>query len=160
MDAPKGRYSVIEKSGRLVVVDNGTGAPLPSTVPPPSRPRGSSSPASVVGSEAGALDRAADLLAALAARKRDSQGRAVIAWEWRENGKVRRWDAILDASQQRRLGRALLGLTAPALLVVVAAIANAVLLLPAMILAAAPLLWAWLSLRRLRRETHDPDRQA
>ncbi|HEX8572858.1 MAG TPA: hypothetical protein VF759_08910 [Allosphingosinicella sp.] len=160
MDAPKGRYSVIEKGGRLIVIDNGTGAPLPSTLVQPGRGRGSSPAPSVVRTEAGPLDRAAELLLAIVARRRDPQGRAVIAWEWRENGKVRRWDAALDETQQKRLGRALLGLVAPPPLVVLVTMAEGVLLLPALVAAAPPMLWSWLSLRRLRRETHDPSLQA
>jgi hypothetical protein len=160
MDAPKGRYSVVEKDGRLIVIDNGTGAPLPMTMTPPGRRSGrGGAPLTVVGSEAAPLDRAADLMAALAARQRDREGRAVIAWEWRENGKVRRWDAALDEGQQRRLGRALLGLAAGPLLVVLAVIVDGVLLFPAMFLAAPPLLWGWLSMRRLHRETDDPERR-
>jgi len=154
MDAPKGRYSVIEKDGRLVVIDNGTGAPLASSLPPGRRP-GGPSPA-IVGSEPGPVDRAADLIAAIAARRRDSQGRALIAWEWRESGKIRRWDAALDDRQQRRLGRALLGLTSGPLVVAATAMAESALILPAAILAAPPSLWGWLALRRLYRETDDP----
>ncbi|HEX8261451.1 MAG TPA: hypothetical protein VF547_01100, partial [Allosphingosinicella sp.] len=79
MDAPKGRYSVVEKNGRLVVIDNGTGAPLPSTVAPPPGPRGRAGPAPatpISDAGPGPVDRAADLLVALAARRWDPQGRA------------------------------------------------------------------------------------
>src|SRR5687767_8561335 len=107
MDAPQGRYRVVEKDGRLVVIDNETGAPIPSSVasPSPGRPgRPGASPAGPVAPAGpGPVDRAADLLLALAAKRWDEQGRAVIAWQWQENGKTRRWDAALDERQQRRL---------------------------------------------------------
>ena len=35
MEAPKGRYSVVEKDGRLIVIDNQTGAAAASTTPSP-----------------------------------------------------------------------------------------------------------------------------
>jgi hypothetical protein len=156
MDAPKGRYSVVEKDGRLIVIDNGTGTPIRSPVAPPSRPgRGGVSPP-----DPGALDRAADLLLALAARKRDAQGRAVIAWEWRENGRVKRWDAILDEAQQRRLGRALLALFAAPALIVLLIFANGSLFGLGLIFALPPLAWGAFSLRRLYRETDDPSRRS
>ncbi len=162
MDAPKGRYSVVEKDGRLVVIDNGTGAPVPSPVPPPSaRPgRGVRAPAGPVsGGDPGAFDRAADLLLSLAARKRDSQGRALIAWEWRENGRVKRWDAALDQGQQRRMGRALLALAAGPLVLVLTILTGGALFGLALLFALPPLAWGVLSLRRLHRETDDPSRR-
>ena len=162
MDAPQGRYRVVEKDGRLIVIDNGTGAPIPSSVTPPpggSGRRGSTSPLLVGPAEPGVMERAANLLVALAVKEWDVEGRAVIAWEWRESGKVRRWDAVLDEGQQRRLGRALLALAAPPLLLVMAIMVGEALVLPAAILSAPPLLWSWLSLRRLYRETDDPSRR-
>jgi hypothetical protein len=159
MEAPKGRYSVVEKDGRLIVIDNGTGAPIPSTFAPPSAARnGGRAPPSapITDPDPAPLDRAADLLLALAAKRRDSEGRAVIAWEWRENGKVRRWDAALDAGQQRRMGRALLALLAAPMLLVLALLTSTGLIPLALILSLPPLAWGLLSLRRLHRETHDP----
>ena len=158
MEAPRGRYSVIEKDGRLVVIDNGTGAPIPSSVAPPARPdRGGASPAGPVsGAGPGPLDRTADLLLALASKRRDSQGRAVIAWEWQENGKVKRWDAALDEGQQRRMGRALLALVAAPLLLILAIFTGGGLIGLALVLALPPLTWAAVSIRRLYRETNDP----
>jgi hypothetical protein len=160
MDAPKGRYRVIEKDGRLVVIDNETGAPLPSSIESPPRSRSGRPGALPAGPVAprgpGAVDRAADVLLALAAREWDSQGRAVIGWEWRESGKVRRWDAALDEGQQRRLGRALLALIAAPFLLVAAAVLDAGLFGLALVLAVPPLGWAAISLRRLYRETDDP----
>ncbi|HEX9947594.1 MAG TPA: hypothetical protein VGA98_08645, partial [Allosphingosinicella sp.] len=86
MDAPKGRYRVIEEDGRLVVIDNESGTPIPSSLVPPRRPRPGRSPASppvpVAPAGPGPLDRAGDFLLAVVAREWDSQGRAVIAWRW------------------------------------------------------------------------------
>ena len=160
MEAPKGRYRVVEKDGRLVVIDNETGAPLPSSVaPPPRQGRSGPSPVSPVAPAGpGAIDRAADALLALVTREWDTEGRAVIAWEWRESGKVRRWDAALDAAQQRRMGRALLALTAAPALPFLVAFADGALLGFGMLAALPAVAWAVLSLRRLYRETNDPGR--
>jgi hypothetical protein len=159
MEAPKGRYSVVEKDGRLIVIDNGTGAPIPSTFAPPSGRPGagrSQSSAPISDSGPGPLDRAAGRLLALVVKRWDSQGRAVIAWEWQENGKVKRWDALLDEGQQRRMGRALLVLAAAPLLLVLAMMVDAGLFGLAILFAAPPLLWGFIALRRLHRETDDP----
>ena len=160
MDAPQGRYRVVEKDGRLVVIDNETGAPIPSSVaaPPPARSgRPAASPAGPVAPAGpGPIDRAADLLLALAVRRWDEQGRAVIAWQWEENGKVKRWDAALDPGRQRRLGRALLALAAAPLAVIAAILSGGALVGPAIVLALPPLAWAAFSIRRLYRETNDP----
>lgn len=155
MDPPKGRYSVVEKDGRLIVIDNGTGAPIPSSFAPPVQ-GGRPSAGPVGGGDPGALDRAADLLLALVVRRRDSDGRAVIAWEWRENGKVKRWDAALDHGQQRRMGRALVALVAAPVLLILFIFADAGLAGLAMLLMLPPLAWAAILLRRLYRETNDP----
>jgi hypothetical protein len=159
MDAPQGRYRVVEKDGRLVVIDNETGSPIPSSVAsPPPRPgrRAAASAGPVAPAGPGAIDRAADVLLALAAKRWDSQGRAVIAWEWRENNKVKRWDAALDEGQQRRLGRALLVLATAPLLLILAMLVDSGLFGLGILLAVPPLLWAVFSLRRLHRETDDP----
>jgi hypothetical protein len=160
MDAPQGRYRVVEKDGRLVVIDNETGTPIPSSVASPptvGRGRPSASPAGPVAPAGpGTIDRAADLLLALAAKRWDEQGRAVIAWEWQENGKVKRWDAALDQDQQRRMGRALLALAATPLLLVLTIFAAGTMFGLAVILALPPLAWGAVSLRRLYRETNDP----
>src|SRR5688500_724115 len=110
MDAPQGRYRVIEKDGRLVVIDNRTGAPASSPVVPPPRMGGRGGPvqsASPVTAAKSGLDTFADMLLRLVVREWDAEGRAVIHWEWKEGGKERSWDALLDLDQQRRLGRAL-----------------------------------------------------
>ena len=160
MDAPQGRYRVVEKDGRLVVIDNQTGSPIPSTVasPPPPRPgRGAAASAGPVAPAGpGPIDRAGGLLLALAAKRWDSQGRAVIAWEWRENDKVKRWDAALDPGQQRQLGRALLAIAAAPVALVLAVVTGGALFGLALILAFPLVAWGAFSLRRLHRETHDP----
>ena len=160
MDAPQGRYRVVEKDGRLVVIDNATGAPIPSSLaPPPSaRPgRRGGSPASPVASAGpGPIDRAADFLVVLAAKRWEADGRAVIAWEWRQNGEVKRWDAALDERQQRRMGRALLALCAAPLFLIFLAFADAALSALGIVLTLPALLAAAISLQRLYRETNDP----
>jgi hypothetical protein len=103
MDAPKGRYRVVEKDGRLIVIDNQAGGPAPA--PPGLRQGPLASPSRPV-------DRAADFLLACVAREWDGDGRAVIAWEAGEGDNAARWDARLDQAQQRRMGRALLALCA------------------------------------------------
>jgi hypothetical protein len=161
MDAPKGRYSVVEKDGRLVVIDNGTGTPIPSSVaPPPARPgRGASATASPVsGRDPGPIDRAADVLVALAAREWDDEGRAVIAWKWEQNGQKKRWDAALDERQQRRLGRALLALCAVVLLPAFILFAGSAASALAVLFILPPAAWGAVSLQRLYRETNEPSR--
>lgn len=162
MDAPKGRYSVVEKDGRLVVIDNGTGAPIPSTVAPPPGGRpgrtGPSASAPVTGAGPGVTDRAADLLLRLAAREWDGEGRAVIAWKWRQNGQERRWNAALDQRQQRRMGQALLALAAAPLLPLILRFVGGTTFAFAILLISPLAAWGALSLRRLYRETNDPGR--
>jgi hypothetical protein len=162
MDAPKGRYQVIEKDGRLIVIDHQAGGPLPSSIAPP-RPTGpgraADSPSGpVVSAGPGPIDRAADLLLTLAVRGWDGEGRAVIAWKWQQNHQEKRWDAALDAPQQRRLGRALLALCAaplvPLFLIFGDGAATAIGTLLAVPLAG----WGAVSLQRLVRETNDPGR--
>jgi hypothetical protein len=154
MDAPKGRYRVEEKDGRLVVIDNQTGAPASSSPPPrPSRAGGPGLPAAPIVAGKGALDSLADMLVTLAAQGWDGEGRAVIRWEWTQNGKTRRWDARLDQGQQRRLGRALLGLCAAPLLVPLFIFAPAVLIWLGLILIVPPALWGLSTIVSLQSET-------
>jgi hypothetical protein len=110
MDAPPSRYRVIEKDGRLIVVETGTGAPAPSVAPRSAVPRPSAAPMT---EGKGLLDSVADAFAAGVSKGRDPEGRIIIAWEWKQNGRTKRWDAALDPGQQRRLGRALLAMLAP-----------------------------------------------
>ena len=160
MDAPKGRYSVVERDGRLVVIDNGTGAPIPSTVAPragsPGRPGAAQA---VSGGGPGLLDRLANLLLALAVREFDSQGRAVIAWSWQQNGRDRRWDALLDERQQRRMARALLAFAPAPLLPLALVLADVGTFALATLFVFPLAAWGALSLQRLQRETDDPSRR-
>lgn len=161
MDAPRGRYSVVEKEGRLVVIDNGTGAPIPSTFSPPAgspgRP-GTSPSAPVTGAGPGLVDRAADFMLTLAAREWDSEGRAVIAWKWQQNGQDKSWDAALDRRQQRLMGRALLALASAPLLPLVLLLADGSAFAVATLFLFPLAAWGGLSLQRLYRETSDPSR--
>jgi hypothetical protein len=153
MEAPRSRYRVEERNGRLVVTDTASGVPVSSlgAAPPPrglDLAGGADRPIARVG---GLRDSAGAFLVKRAAKSWDSEGRAVVAWEWEVNGRKRRWDAALDEAQQRRLGRALLAF-------VNAAAAGAVLVLAGLpflaVLAAAPLLIrGWWGLSRLQSET-------
>jgi len=160
MDAPPGRYRVEEKAGRLIVVDTQSGTPV--TPPAPPGPAGmqraaAAAPASSSLASAGvALDKAGAVLVGMAAEGWDAEGRAIIAWNWqRKGGRPQRWDALLDAGQQRRLGRALLACCALPL-------AAATILLGdnfadtflVLMLAIAPVGWGGLALATLYRETN------
>jgi hypothetical protein len=153
MDAPKGRYRVEEKDGRLTVIDTLTGAPASPVsrssapgVAPPHRPNAISSPP-------GLIDRYGRLLLALAVRSRDSQGRAVIAWEWEQNGRKQRWDAALGPAEQRRLGRALAGISAFPIFVLLTIFTGAGLTWLLLPIALPATFWGTWSLMRLKRET-------
>lgn len=160
MDAPKGRYRVVEKAGRLIVMDNQTGAPIPSlsgSLPParPGRPPVSpSGPVAPAGP--GPVDRAADFLLACAVTQWDGEGRAVIAWESGERGNGSRWDARLDESQQRRMGRALLALCATPVFVLFFIFADGAMLGFGALLTLPFVLLGALALARLYTETNDP----
>ena len=152
MDAPQGRYRVIEKDGRLIVIDNGTGRPAStSAIPPPSgRPGLSASPVAPATSN---LDSFADFLLRKVVREWDKEGRAVIHWNWKKNGKEQRWDALLDRGQQRRLGRALVALSTTFPLMIFLFIAGGVFFWFGAILALMPVVWAIAAIARLQRET-------
>lgn len=155
MDAPKSRYRIVEKDGRLVVIDNATGAPVS---PPPPRPAGAprsgpGGPAPVIASGRSAVDGAADFLLALVTREWDGEGRAVIAWEWKESGRTRRWDARLDTGQQRRLGRALLAVAAFPLAILIFILFDGSARWVGVALALPPVVWGVVAVRRLQRET-------
>ena len=176
MEAPKGRYSVVEKDGRLIVIDNSTGAPATPSMPPPrsgpsdrfvlpgrsgppvppaspGRPGPPGlSPAPIVAGK-GALDSVADFLLAIAVKEWDEDGKAVIAWEWKQNGKTKRWDAKLDTAQQRRLGRALVGLAGAPLGFLSIILLSGPAMWIALALAATPFLWAMLAIGALQSQT-------
>jgi hypothetical protein len=148
MEAPPSRYRVVEKDGRLIVVETKTGAPAPSVAPQGTAPRPSAAPLT---EGKGVLDSLADAVAARVSKGRDPEGRLVIAWEWKQNGRPRRWDATLDAGQQRRLGRALLAIVAafPAVLITFATETPFIALF-----VAVPLIgWGMIALNRLQSET-------
>jgi hypothetical protein len=155
MEAPKGRYSVVEKDGRLVVIDNATGTPATSSIPPPRSGRGERpglSPAPIVPAR-GTIDAVADFLLALAVKEWDAEGKAVVAWEWKQNGKPKRWDARLDTTQQRRLGRALLSFAAGPLLILSVILLSGAAMWIALALTGVPVLWGMAAIGRLQSET-------
>ena len=151
MDAPKGRYRVEEKGGRLVVIDTQTGAPAsssPAPAPPP-QPRSLGSDPSARLGRIGLYGR---LLLRLVVNRWDEAGRAVIAWEWKENGRTRRWDALLGPAEQRRLAHGLAAFSAFPLIVLAAILfgPEPLWFLPV----ALPLtFWGVWSVMRLRRDT-------
>lgn len=156
MDAPKGRYRVEEKDGRLVVIDTVTGAPAssvtPSAAPRAVPPRGPG----VIARPLGLIDRYGRLLLRLVVKSWDDEGRAIIGWEWEQNGRKQRWDAALGPAEQRRLGRALAGVSAFPLLVLLSIFAGPLpwLFLP---VALPATFWGVWSIMRLKRETGGSD---
>lgn len=158
MDAPKGRYRVEEKDGRLVVIDTATGAPASSVSPSP-RPRSAPRPgAEGPARPPGLIDRYGRLLLRLVVNRWEPDGRAVVAWEWERNGRSERWDATLGPAQQRRLGRALAGISAFPIAVLLSIFAGpgGWLLLPFAIPAA---FWGVWSVMRLQRDTGSSGRR-
>ena len=158
MDAPKGRYRVVEKDGRLIVIDNQSGAPVSPSMPPPRAGRpGASPPPPIVAAGENMLDGIAGFLLTLAARDWDKDGNAIIHGEWKEGGKERSWDAVLDKAGQRRLGRALVAFCAAPLFVLILILVDlGALTLPAFALMALPLVWGVWTIRRLMAETGAP----
>ncbi|HEX8309237.1 MAG TPA: hypothetical protein VF645_12550 [Allosphingosinicella sp.] len=151
MDAPKGRYRVEEKDGRLTVIDTATGAPASpvSAAKPGVAPKGPGT----VSAPPGLADRYGRLLLGLVVNRWAEDGRAILAWEWEENGRTERWDAVLGRSEQKRLGRALVAVFAFPILVLVSIFAGfgpAFLLVP---IALPATLWGVWAIGRLKRET-------
>ncbi|HEX8623567.1 MAG TPA: hypothetical protein VF782_00670 [Allosphingosinicella sp.] len=153
MDAPKGRYRVEEKDGRLTVIDTLTGAPASSVrsrpgpgAPPPHRPGAVSRPP-------GLFERYGRLLLGLVVSRWDSEGRAVLGWEWEQNGRKQRWDAALGPAEQKRLGRALAAVSAFPLFVLVTIFAGAGLTWPLLSIALPAAFWGVHAIVRLKRET-------
>ena len=179
MEAPKGRYSVVEKDGRLIVIDNRTGTPAASNTPSPrpGRPGGSPAPvrpgpspvpprpgasrpsrrpplsSSPIAPGKGTLDTAADALVTMASKGFDGDGRAIIAWEWKSNNRTRRWEARLDPAQQRRLGRALLAICATPLPVFAFVLLDGSAMWMALALTVPIIVWGFQSISRLQKET-------
>jgi len=153
MDAPKGRYRVEEKDGRLVVIDTVTGGPASSVTPAP-RPQSSRAGAPAeTDRPPGLLDRYGRLLLRLAVNGRDREGRAIVRWEWEQNGRPRRWHAALGAAEQRRFGRALAAVSAFPLLVFVTIFAGTGPLWLLFPLALPATFWGVWAIARLQRDT-------
>ncbi|HEX9965642.1 MAG TPA: hypothetical protein VGB04_11740 [Allosphingosinicella sp.] len=153
MDAPKGRYRVEEKDGRLIVIDTVSGSPVSPQMPRPGEGPGvPAHPAGPLTRPPGLIDRLGRALLHLTVSRWDEQGRAVVAWEWEENGRKRRWDAALDPGQQRRLGRALLA-AATFPLVILLSILGGFEMLWLLTIAGPAILWGVLAVVRLQRET-------
>lgn len=153
MDAPKGRYRVEEKDGRLTVIDTATGAPASSVAPPPRPGAAPLRGPGAVSSPPGLVDRYARLLLSLVVRSWDKEGRAVVAWEWEQNGRKQRWDAALGPAEQKRLGRALAGISVFPIFVLFTIFAGSGLtwlLLPFALPAA---FWGVWAVMRLKRDT-------
>jgi hypothetical protein len=152
MDAPRGRYRVEEKDGRLVVIDTATGAPATSVTPPPTPRAGGARGPSVIARPPGLIDRYGRRLLKLVVSRWDGEGRAIIAWQWEQNGRKQRWDAALGPAEQRRLGRALAAVSAFPLFVLLSIFAGPVplLFLP---LVLPVTFWGVWAIMRLRRET-------
>ena len=146
MDAPKGRYRVEEKDGRLTVIDTATGAPASSVAPRPLGPGAVSSPP-------GLLDRYGRRLLGLVVKSWDREGRAVLAWEWEQNGRKQRWDATLGPAEQKRLGRALVAVSAFPLFVLFTIFAGAGLTWLLLPFALPAVFWGVWTIMRLKRET-------
>lgn len=146
MDAPKGRYRVEEKDGRLTVIDTATGAPASSVTPRPTGPGAVSTPP-------GLADRYARLLLGLVVTKWDEEGRAILAWEWEQDGRKQRWDAALGRAEQKRLGRALAAISAFPIFVLLTIFAGAGLTWLLLPVALAATFWGVWAIIRLQRET-------
>jgi hypothetical protein len=152
MDAPKGRYRVEEKDGRLTVIDTLTGAPASSATPsrgpsaPPHRPGAVSRPP-------GLFERYGRLLLSLVVDRWDGDGRAILSWEWEQNGRKQRWDAALGPAEQKRLARALAAVSSFPVFVLVAIFAGPGLVWPLLPIALPLTFWGVWAIMRLKRET-------
>jgi hypothetical protein len=155
MDAPKGRYRIEEKDGRLVVFDTATGSRLSPSFPSPpgTAPGAPPPPAGGIARSPGIIDRIGRRLLSLTVSRWDEQGRAILAWEWEQNGHKRRWDAALDPAQQKRLGRAMVAFTAFPLFVLLT-IGTGGSLLWLFPLALPATLWGIWAIIRLNHETN------
>jgi len=152
MDAPKGRYRVEEKDGRLTVIDTATGAPATSVTPSPRADASPRGPAAI-STPPGLLDRYGRLLLSLVVRRWDEEGRAVVAWEWEQNGRKQRWDAALGPAEQKRLGRALIAVSAFPIFVLFTIFAGSGLTWLLLPLALPAAFWGVWAIMRLKRDT-------
>lgn len=153
MDAPKGRYRVEEKDGRLTVIDTATGAPASPVAGPPTPGAAPSNRPGTISSPPGLFNRYGRLLLSLVVSRWDEQGRAVVAWQWEQNGRKQRWDAALGPSEQRRLGRALAAVSAFPLFVLLTIFAGPGLIWLLLPLALPAAFWGVWSIMRLKRDT-------
>lgn len=152
MDAPKGRYRVEEKDGRLVVIDTATGAPASSVSPSPGPQAAPRREPAGFGRRPGLLDLYGRLLLRIVVNRWEPDGRAVIAWEWEQNGRTERWDAELGPAEQRRLGRALAAISAFPLFVLLSIFGGSV-FWPFLPFALPAAFWGVWAAMRLQRET-------
>ena len=104
MDAPKGRYRVEEKDGRLVVIDTATGARVSPDVPSPpgTAPASPSRPAAGLARPPGLADRLGRLLStspSAAGTKRPRRPRLGVGGEWPQAalGRGARWGSAAAA---------------------------------------------------------------
>ena len=102
------------------------------------------------------IDRFGRLLLSLVVKRWDEEGRAVVAWEWEQNGLKKRWDAALGPAEQRRLGRALVAVCAFPLFVLFTIFAGAGLTWLLLPLALPATFWGVWAIMRLKRETAGP----
>jgi pimeloyl-ACP methyl ester carboxylesterase len=161
MDVPPSRYRVIEKEGRLVVIDTAASEPGDSTAEPRQGPRRrlrlSAGP--IVSGLVSVRDWLADFVLGAAVREWDNAGRAVIDWRYQDrNGVDFEWQARLDLDEQDRLGRALLEIaTAPLLIIAWIAFDSGWVRLIAFLLCAPTMVWGMMQLLGLRGETNGRD---
>lgn len=153
MDAPKGRYRVEEKDGRLTVIDTASGAPASPVSPPtgqgaprPRQPGGADRPP-------GLFERYGRLLLSLVVNRWDEQDRAILAWEWEQDGRTERWDASLGPAEQKRLGRALAAVSAFPILILFTIFAGFGLVWLLLPIALPLTFWGVWAVMRLKRET-------
>lgn len=152
MDAPKGRYRVEEKDGRLTVIDTATGAPASSVTPPRPGAAPSHRPG-IASSPPGLIERYGRLLLSLVVNSWDKDGRAILSWEWEQNGRKQRWDAALGPAEQKRLGRALAAVSAFPVFVLFTIFAGSGLIWLLLPVALPMTFWGVWAVMRLKRET-------
>ena len=168
MDAPQGRYKVIEKDGRLIVIDNATGQAASGTTPSPrpggslttgpARPPVTGSGASPISTASGTfttwLDGIGAALVRMAVSEFDDQGLAIIHWSWTVNDKEQRWDAGLDADEQRRLGRALVAMASLPFFLILFIFGSGSWMIVPLALTALPVAWGGIAIAKLRDQTN------
>ena len=167
MDAPPSRYRIVEKDGRLIVIDNATGEVASGTTPP--RPGGSpiagpakassrGSGGSPISSPGGTFttwrDGIGAFLLRMAVSEWDENGLAIVRWSWRRNGVEERWDAALDEDEQRRLARALTALATLPLFLILLIFGGGGWLFVPLAFTVVPVAWGGIAIAKLRAETN------